>query len=381
MSRAGVYVKQLEGYNAFVPRPLPPEPPLNYDAELIKWMGRAERALGRLDGIATTLPNPDLFVAMYVKKEAVLSSQIEGTQASLVDVLEYESEALASTVPADVEDVFSYIKAMNFGLERLSELPLSLRLIREIHAVLMLGVRGGNKSPGEFRKSQNWIGPTNCTLKTATFVPPPVHEMHQALGDLETFLHNDDIPLLLKCGLAHCQFETIHPFLDGNGRMGRLLITFMLCAEGAMRRPLLYLSYYFKKHRTLYYDLLMAVRDEGDWESWLKFFFQGVYEVSQQATDTAQRIIAMREAHSALIQQEITGSNALRLLDYLFAHPFTSIQEAKDGIGVSYPTASTLVDRFVALGILKEMTGKQRNRGFAYTDYLRILAEGTADEP
>lgn len=376
--RAGQYVNQPEGYKAFIPKPLPPSPPLAFDDEMVRWMARAERALGRLDGIAQTLPNPDLFVAMYVKKEAVMSSQIEGTQASLVDVLEFESGDMSSAIPDDVGEVINYISALNYGLERVKTLPLSLRLLREIHDILMVDVRGSNKSPGEFRRSQNWIGPAGSTLRTASFVPPPVHVMNQALHHLEAYLHDEEVPLLVKCGLAHSQFSTIHPFLDGNGRMGRLLITFLLCSGGAMGRPLLYLSYYFKKHRDQYYDLLMRVRLDGDWESWMLFFFRGVYEVSLQATETAQQIIALMDEHRRVISEAGMGAHALRLLEFLYNRPIVTINQVKDELEVSHPTASTLVGRFVEFSILADKSGKIRNRPFVYAPYLKILAEGTA---
>lgn len=266
--RAGRWLQQSTGYRAFVPAPLPPEPPLQLDGPLQALLSQADRDLGRLDALATLLPNPDLFVAMYVRHEAVLSSQIEGTQSTLEDVLAFESDATLDTTPKDVEEVVNYVRAMNYGLARLAELPLSLRLLREIHAELMRGVRGGDKSPGEFRTSQNWIGGANSTLRTASFIPPPTHELMPALGQLERFLHEsrNQLPLLVRCALAHAQFETIHPFLDGNGRVGRLLITLMLCAEGALQRPLLYLSLYLKTHRAEYYDRLTAIRSQGHWE-------------------------------------------------------------------------------------------------------------------
>src|SRR5262245_20807423 len=247
--RAGRYVKQIEGYRAFIPAPLPPDPPLVMDTELIRLLSEADRSLGRLDGVTSVLPNPDLFVAMYVRKEAVLSSQIEGTQSTLEDVLQFEVDATGVELPKDVEEVVNYVRAMNQGLRRLQQLPLSLRLIREIHATLLENARGSHRTPGEFRRTQNWIGPAGCTLETATFVPPPVREMHVALDNLEKFLHDTSLPLLIQCGLAHAQFETIHPFLDGNGRVGRLLITFMLVQRGVLERPLLYLSQYLKAHR------------------------------------------------------------------------------------------------------------------------------------
>ena len=245
-NRAGISVNQPQNYRAFIPNPLPPKPSLDIDNETMEVLSRADTAIGRLSGISEALPNPNLFVAMYVRKEAVLSSQIEGTEASLVDVLEYESLNRPKTLPNDVTEVVNYVKAMNYGLERIKELPLSLRLIREIHEGLMKGVRGGDKTPGEFRKTQNWIGLKGCTLNNARFIPPPPHEMMQALGDLEKYMHSKpNYSLLIECGLIHFQFETIHPFLDGNGRIGRLLITFFLCHKKILRKPLLYLSHYF----------------------------------------------------------------------------------------------------------------------------------------
>ncbi len=279
--RAGQYIQQPTGYKAFIPSDLPPNPSVGMDPEMWDLLSRADRALGRLDGSTEILPNPDLFVFMYVRKEAVLSSQIEGTQASLMDVLEFEAQAMDSGKPSDVEEVVNYVGAMNHGLQRLQELPLSLRLIREIHEKLLANVRGGERNPGEFRSRQNWIGPPGCKLSEAFFVPPPPVEMMRALGELEKFLHDESpMPFLIKVGLAHAQFETIHPFLDGNGRVGRLLITFLLCEKGILKRPLLYLSWYFKKNRGEYYDKLQSVRDRGDWESWLKFFLKGVEQVA-----------------------------------------------------------------------------------------------------
>jgi Fic family protein len=372
--RAGSYIKQPSGYLAFIPSALPPEPPLNFDSELIRLLAEANRELGRLDGAAEILPNPDLFVAMYVKKEAVLSLQIEGTQASLVDVLEFGADKNQAAIPEDVGEVINYVKAMNYGLGRLDTLPLSLRLIREIHAVLLENTRGWQRNPGEFRQTQNWLGPSGCNLKTATFIPPPVPDMINAMNDLEMFLHNaSELPILIKAGLAHCQFETIHPFLDGNGRIGRLLITFMLCQQGALSRPLLYLSYYFKKNRPEYYDWLMEVRNNGDWEGWLKFFLKGVIEVSKQAISTARKIIEMQYNHKALVSQEVKTPNALKLLDLLYLRPILSVSDVKEGLGISYPTANNLVNRFTGMDILRERTGQQRHKVFNYTEYLEIL--------
>ena len=283
-------------------------------------LSQADRALGRLDGSVQTLPNPDLFVMMYVRKEAVLSSQIEGTQSSLQDLLAAEASISTPLQPRDVDEVINYVAAMNLGLSRLTDLPVSVRLIREIHKRLMQGVRGSRLTPGELRQSQNWIGPPGSMLQDATFVPPPPSIVPQALSDLEAFLHaEDDIPLLIKIGLAHAQFETIHPFLDGNGRVGRLLITFLLCERQVLHKPVLYLSHYFKRFRQDYYDHLQAIRDDGDWEGWLNFFLKGITDVSSQATDTARRILSLREAHRLQITEQLgrAAGNGHRVLESL----------------------------------------------------------------
>lgn len=373
--RTGQYVKQVEGYRAFIPAPLPPNPPIVMDTELWRLLSDADRALGRLDGAASTLPNPDLFVAMYVRQEAVLSSQIEGTQSTLEDVLQFEINVNGQEHPKDVAEVVNYIHAMNYGLERLREFPLCLRLVREIHTKLLEGVRGCDRTPGEFRTSQNWIGPQGCSIATASFVPPPITEMHQALNDLEKFLHDTtSFPVLIQCGLAHAQFETIHPFLDGNGRIGRLLITFLLCHRNILQRPLLYLSHYLKAHRTEYYDRLTAIRTDGDWEGWLKFFLRGIYEVSQSATTTARSILELREEHRLAIGQQISGSNySLRLLDLLFAQPIVNVRVVENYLQCTYVTASKIVEQFRDLGLLREITGWQRNRLYRYEPYLALF--------
>jgi Fic family protein len=378
--RAGQFVKQPEGYVAFIPASLPPDPPIQIDDELIRLLSDADRALGRLDGVASIIPNPDLFVAMYVRHEAVLSSQIEGTQSSLDDVLQFEVDARGH-YPRDIEEVVNYVRAMNYGLKRLHELPLCLRLMREIHAKLLDGVRGAERTPGEFRRSQNWIGPAGCTLGTATFVPPPVQAMHQALDNFEKFLHDaETLPRIVHCGLAHAQFETIHPFLDGNGRVGRLLITLLLCQQQILQRPLLYLSYYLKAHRQEYYDRLDAIRHRGDWEGWLKFFLRGVYAVSQAATQTARRILALREMQRQLIGEKLGGSAAgLRLLDYLFAQPLVTVRMVERTLSCSYATANKLVEQVVELGTLKEITGWQRNRRYQFEPYVALF-RGPYDE-
>lgn len=377
ISRAGRFVKQAAGYTAFIPTPLPPDPPVQMDTAMVGLLSRADQAVGRLDGVTRTLPNPDLFVAMYVRREAVLSSQIEGTQSTLEDVLAFELDPRQRDVPRDVEEVVNYVRAMNYGLERLATLPLSLRLIREIHAELLSDVRGTDKLPGEFRRSQNWIGSGGADLSRASFVPPPVPEMTSALYDLEEFLHGgEDLPMLVRCGLVHAQFETIHPFLDGNGRVGRLLITFQLVHGSILHRPLLYLSYYIKRHKAEYYDRLMAVREDGNWEGWLRFFLRGIAETAEEATATAEAIVGLREEHRALLQDEGLGLNGLRLLDLLFQRPLINVNLVRDNLGVrSYNTANNLVEQLAALGLLEETTGGQRNRVFRYTPYWRLLEE------
>jgi len=376
--RAGYYVTQSTGYKAFLPKPLPPEPPIAFDGEFMALLSKADLALGRLDGSTETLPNPDMFVFMYVRKEAVLSSQIEGTQASLLDVLEFEAQALEDGRPGDVQEVVNYVAAMNYGLDRLHKLPLSLRLIREIHQRLLKDVRGGERTPGEFRRSQNWIGSSGGTLSTATYVPPPPHEMLEAIGALEKFLHQSPpMPDLIKIGLIHSQFETIHPFLDGNGRVGRLLIAFLLCERKILHRPLLYLSYYFKKRRTEYYDRLQAVRDHGDWEGWLKFFLRGVHEVAEEGTDTARKILRLREDHRRLIQERmrVSAGKALSILESLYAGPIISVQHAASVGGVTFPSANSILQEFVNLGLLEETTGRKRNRRFSYAPYLALFQD------
>ncbi len=374
--RSGQYVSQPTGYRAFIPAPLPPDPGLVIDDEMLSLLSTADRALGRLDGATDTLPNPDLFVMMYIKKEAVLSSQIEGTQASLVEVLELEANVLNPKHPTDVEEVVNYVNALNFGLARLRDLPLSLRLLCEIHGHLLKGTRGQAHNPGEFRRSQNWIGPAGCTLTTARFVPPPPDAMKQALADLELFLHDESpMPLLLRIGLAHAQFETIHPFLDGNGRIGRLLITFLLCEKEVLHRPLLYLSYYFKQNRTEYYDRLQAVRDRGDWEGWMKFFLAGVAAVADEAARIARKIVSLREEGRERIIRSGGRATAdgLKLHEQLFQSPVITIQGASECVSKQFPAASRLVRQLVDLRILVEVSGKERNRVYLHREYLSLF--------
>ncbi len=377
--RAGSRVLLPAGYRAFIPRPLPPDPPVELSAELVRLVADANLALGRLDGASELLPNPDLFVYMYIRREAVLSSQIEGTQASLVDLLEVEAARERARVPEDSAEVANYVRAMNFGLTRLNELPVSLRLIREIHGVLLEGVvRGSERNPGEFRTSQNWIGAPGSTIETAAFVPPPPDEMARALGALELFLHGEtDLPFILKVALAHAQFETIHPFLDGNGRVGRLLITFLLCEAGVLKRPLLYLSYYLRQRRLEYYDRLQAVRDRGDWEGWLRFFLEGVRLVATEAAETSRRLIALREEHRDLVAASLgrRANSGLRLLESLYPSPVLSVRAAEERSGLSYRKANSLVAAFEQLGLLTEMTGRSRNRLFMYESYVDLFRD------
>jgi cell filamentation protein, protein adenylyltransferase len=375
-TRAGDLRPQPGGHRAFYPHPLPPDPPLRRDHQFEQQLSRADRALGQLEGSIQTLPDHELFVLMYVRKEAVLSSQIEGTQSSLQDLLEAEAAIMDPDRPRDVDEVVNYVRAMNHGLERLAKLPVSTRLIREIHTELMSGVRGGTLNPGELRQIQNWLGPAGCTLHEARFVPPPPQIVPDCLGDLERFLHDDQpMSILVKIGLAHAQFETIHPFLDGNGRVGRLLITFLLCERGILTRPVLYLSHFFKQNRAEYYERLQATRDSGDWEGWIDFFLRGVHQVSEEAVRTTREILALRERHRALINSTLgrTAANGHRVLDELFRRPFTTVKQVKEIAEVSYPAANTLVSRLADQGILHEYTKQKRNRRFLYADYLTLF--------
>ncbi|NEQ70833.1 MAG: Fic family protein [Symploca sp. SIO2D2] len=377
----GHYVRSIsspEAFLAFVPQPLPPAPPLQLDGNLYDLIERANRALGRLDGITTLLPEPSLFLYFYVRKEAVLSSQIEGTQSSFSDLLLYEIEEVPGVPLDDVQEVSRYVAALNHGLMRMREgFPLSLRLIREIHQVLLSEGRGSEQTPGEFRRSQNWIGGTRPG--NALFVPPPPTEVLPCLGDLEKFWHNlpERTPVLIKAALSHVQFETIHPFLDGNGRLGRLLITLLLCAEDALSEPLLYLSLYLKTHRQLYYDLLQQVRIKGDWEAWLSFFLEGVMVVADQASFTARRLLNLFAQDSRKIEQigRAAGS-VLRLHNLMRQKPLFSINYATEALAMSKPTVTSALRHLESLGIVQEVTGRRRDRLFVYREYLNILNEG-----
>ena len=381
--RAGSYVWQPDGYKAFSPKSLPPNPPIVISPEMQMLLSQCDRSLGRLDGSIHTLPHPDLFVYMYVRKEAVLSSQIEGTQSSLQDVLAAEAQILSSDRPQDVDEVVNYVNAMNYGLKRLSEVPVSVQLICEIHAKLLKGVRGSHLTPGEVRKNQNWIGPAGCSPNEAIFVPPPPQEVPRHLSDLEEFLHSQPkLPLLIRIGLVHAQFETIHPFRDGNGRVGRLLITFMLCKQEVLLKPVLYLSHYFRKHQQEYYNQLQSVRDRGAWEDWLIFFLRGVAEVSKQATETARLILNLRETHRTAITEKFgrVASNGHRVLEYLYECPIVSVRNVQALIGTTYTAANELVSKFVVNQILEEITGRGRNRRFMYRSYIDLFHDDVMQE-
>lgn len=370
-----------EKVRAFVPPPLPPEPPLDL-RPLLPLLGRADRALGRLDGLAQLLPGPHIFLYAYVRKEALLSSQIEGTQSTLTDLFALEAGEDVAERFDDVREVSNYVAAMQHGLDRQASLPLSLRLIRELHGRLLQDGRGASKQPGEFRTSQNWIGGTRPG--NAMFVPPPPQEVMPCLGALELFLHDHDtgLPPLVRAGLAHVQFETIHPFLDGNGRVGRLLVTLMLCSEGILREPLLYLSLYFKAHRSDYYRLLQEVRERGAWEAWLEFFLAGVESTASQAVDAAGRIIALFEADRRRVEAEAErAGSVLRVHEHLKRRLLASQKSGTAGTGLSPPTVNAALEALARLGIAREITGRQRNRLYAYDRYLAILNEGAEPLP
>ena len=369
-----------EEVRAFVPKPLPPEPPLQLDGPLLKALEAANRSLGRLDGISTLLPDKSLFLYHYVRKEAVLSSQIEGTQSSLTDLLQHERGDAPGAPQDDVAEVSRYVAALEHGLRRLREddFPLSNRLIREVHGVLLASGRGSEKTPGEFRRSQNWIGGTRPG--NADFVPPPHIEVEDCMASLERFLHatGDGLPDLVRVGLAHVQLETIHPFQDGNGRVGRLLITFLLCHASLLLDPLLYLSLYLKQNRSEYYRLLTHVRLHGDWEAWLAFFLEGVRVTADGAFATALRLAAMfREDKARISALGRQANSALRVHDALIAYPIQSIPDVRRWTGLSYPGASAGMNRLEELGIAVEITGDKRGRIFAYSQYLDQLSEGT----
>jgi cell filamentation protein, protein adenylyltransferase len=385
-SRLGQYVETAAGgekVRAFLPPPLPPNPPLELHG-FFNLYDAARGAIGRLDGVTTLLPSTPLFLFMYVRKEALLSSQIEGTKSSLSDLLLFENEEIPPLVPLDdVAEVSNYVAAVEHGLRRLREgFPLSLRLIREMHAILLQSGRGASKQPGDFRRSQNWIGGTRPG--NALFVPPPPNRLGECLDAFEKFLHIDDpqLPPLLKAGLAHVQFETIHPFLDGNGRLGRLLITLMLCDAGTLREPILYLSLYLKARRADYYRLLQEVRENGAWEAWMEYFLTGVRDTATQAVETAREIIALFDRDRETIQGlGRSAASVFRVHDLLQRRPIVTIQAAAKDLTLSLPTVGKSLEHLIALGIVHELTGRQRRRVFAYRKYLDVLDRGTEPLP
>ena len=377
----GRYLSSIAGgetVRAFIPNTLPPAPPLEINESRQRLLERATLALGRLDSVSTLLPDPQLFLYAYVRREAVLSSQIEGTQSSLSDLLLFELDEVPGVPFDDVVEVSNYIAALEHGMARLQgNFPVCNRLFREMHARLMARGRGSDKAPGEFRRSQNWIGGTRPG--NARFVPPPPQEVESCMSALEQFIHQSDTatPVLIKAALAHVQFETIHPFLDGNGRLGRLLIALILHEGGLLTQPLLYLSLYFKQHRAMYYDLLDRVRTDGDWEAWLDFFLEGVEQTAQGAVQTAQRLLMLFQQDSQRIAQGGRGAaNVLRMLQALRGHPIATLKLLSGETGISFPTSGKIMQGLIEMGIARELTGQRRNRVFVYDAYLNILNEG-----
>lgn len=380
IDRAGKYNNNLSGdsaYKSYSPDPLPPMPTIIMDKEMIDLLIKANREIGILESISKSIPNIDLFVSLYVRKEALMSSQIEGTQATLEDVLD---PTIDENLNINVGDVINYIRALNYSVNRLNELPLCNRLIKETHVILMDGVRGQDKSPGEFRHSQNWLGGYGSTLKTARFIPPNVLDMKEALSELEKYINSDDdsLDVLIKAGLIHYQFETIHPFLDGNGRIGRLLIQLYLMQKGVLSSPSLYISYFLKKYRLEYYDRLNEVRKVGDYEQWLKFFLRALYESAENANLTIRQLVFLHEINVESIRKFGRSSkNALKLLNYLEANPIIELKKTSIDLGLTFATVSKLVELLIDSGILTQYRGVRRNRTFAYDAYLQLLREGT----
>ncbi len=372
-SPSGRVIKTLTGYFAFTPNPLPPA--LTWTPELVETLSNADRALGELAGLGNTLFNPHLLILPFSRREAVLSSQIEGTQSTLSDLYAYETEQLSLfTSPSDAREVHNYVKALEYGIQRLETLPVSLRLVREVHARLMQGVRGEHQTPGEFRRSPNWIGHTGATLNTASYVPPPVDEMKAALDAFEKYLHaKPEYPPLIRLGLIHYQFEAIHPFLDGNGRVGRLLIIFLMVAWKLLPAPLLYLSAYIAQNRQLYYDLLLQVSQQGVWETWLQFFLQGVASQSRDAVARAKQLQKLRETYRRSLQKGRSSAKLLQAIDLLFVRPILTVQQVEKELGVSFVTAGKYINRLQEENILREMTGQTRNRVFIADAILRTI--------
>lgn len=377
--RAGKYTTHLHGemaYKVFQPAALPPNPPINIDEEMTSLLGNAHRMLGKLDGISEQIPDIDLFIAMYVRKEALLSSQIEGTQATLDDILDPNIE---ENTNLDVADVINYIKTMQFALDRLNELPLCNRLLKEMHEVLMEGVRGQERNPGDFRRSQNWIGPQGGSLKNAVFVPPTKEVMKEAMSDLEKFMHEqEDLDALIKIGLIHYQFETIHSFLDGNGRIGRMLITLWLIFQGLLKYPVLYISYYFKRNRMEYYDRLMDVRLKGHFEEWIRFFLKGIITSAEDACETIEVMNGIRQESIMKIESLKGRKDTLyKVYYYIERNPIIEIGRTAEALDLSYNAVANAVNKLVGFEILEQINFYKRNRRFAFSKYLNVLKKDT----
>lgn len=370
---AGQVIRTPTGYWAFLPAPLPPV--LSWSLPLVSMLAQAERDLSRLTTLTAAFPFPRLLIQPFMRNEAVLSSRIEGTRASLVDVYAYEAEQLSLFEQTDdVREVYNYVRAMEFGLERIKTLPISLRLIREVHAKLMENARGGNLTPGEFRRSQNWIGPVGSTPLTAPFVPPPVEEMHHSLDALEKFIHeNSELPALVRAGLIHYQFEVVHPFLDGNGRVGRLLVVLLLCDWGLLPQPLLNLSAYFERNRQAYYDHLLAVSQGGAWGDWLQFFLRGVSEQSLESVTRLDALQALRTRYESLVQADYKPERMAAVVDFLFTRPVLSIRQLSEGTGMAFKTSQAYLTKLVQAGLIREITGFSRNRVYQSDEILQAL--------
>lgn len=375
-SPAGKIINTQQGYSAFVPNPLPPK--VTYDETIVQLLSEANRNLGNLNGVGTQLPNPALLIIPYVRKEAVLSSRIEGTQSSLSDLFYFEAvrreQQKKEAGRTDILEVYNYVKALDYGIKRLETLPISLRLIKEIHAILMKGVRGQHLTPGEFRRSQNWIGPGGCTLNDATYVPPPVEEMKEALSDLEKFVHNREaLDGLIQCAVMHYQFESIHPFLDGNGRIGRLLTILFLCERQYLKYPILYLSAYFERNRTLYYERLLAVSQKGDWPGWIKLFLKAIADESRDAVDNSKAVLTLLEDYRKRVEQKRPSLYVFKLLDVISRNPYISIPRAAQALKTTFPTAQAAVEKLRSMKILVETTDKKWGKLYCAEELLRIF--------
>ena len=378
-NRAGIYKNNLSGemaYKSFMPAVLPPSPHVELDKDIVNLLVKANKQLALLEGISSRIPNIHLFISMYVRKEALMSSQIEGTQATLEDVLD---PCLEKNTNRPVGDVVNYIKATDYAINRLKELPLCNRLIKEAHEVLLSGVRGQNKSPGEFRHSQNWIGAAGCNLQDARYIPPSVEDMAQAMSDLEKYINSDDdLDILIRAALIHYQFETIHPFLDGNGRIGRLLITLFLMEKKVLSTPALYISYFLKKNRIEYYDRMNEVRSKGNYEQWIKFFLEAVYESAKDAVETIDKLTSLHDNYCRKIKDlGRRAKNAMRVFEYLEANPIIEIQKTARELDIAFNTISSIVKDLIGIGVLEQTSTQSRNRTFVYKEYLDVLKEGT----